>query len=374
MAKICFVSNSAWSIYNFRLDVARDLLRAGHELLVMAAHDEYAQLLEDEGCIFVPLHFNNRTENPVADFRLYGELKRLYAQHRPAIIFHYVIKPNIYGSLAAAALDIPSVAVITGLGYGFTKLNLRYLLIRMLYTVALKKTAEVWFLNNEDANFFIGHNMVGVEKTRVLHGEGINTGYFSPPVKDPAMTERRKFRFLMSTRLLKSKGVAIYAAAARMLKKKNFPVEFLLIGFYEQHHPDSIRKEEIDRWQQEGLISYLGFARDVREHLADADCFVFPSYYKEGVPRCLMEAASMHLPVITADNRGCREVVADSVTGYLCDMQNPYDLADKMEKMISLSGGERKQMGVNGRLLVKQRFSIDRIIGLYHDAISTRLK
>ena len=366
MFRICFVSNSAWSIYNFRIDVIRHFIHKGYEITVMAADDAYASLLQQEGCRFVPVNFNNRTENPFSDYSLYLSLKKHYKANKPDIIFHYVIKPNIYGSLAAAAQNIPSIAVITGMGYGFSKRNWLYFLIKLLYTHALKKTREIWFLNNEDAKFFIEQNMVRVEKTRVLHGEGINTAHFSPTGNQ---RNKEKFRFLMSTRLLKSKGVAIYADAARILKKKNYNVDFELIGFYEKHHPDSIHHEDITRWQNEGLINYGGFANDVRSFLSAADCFIFPSFYNEGVPRCLMEAASMELPVITSNNRGCKEVVTDNITGYLCNMNNPFDLADKMEKIINLSNEERAKMGTNGRLLVDKNFNIQRIIEVYEQAL-----
>ncbi len=366
MLSICFVSNSAWSIYNFRIDVIRHFISRGCTVFVMAAQDEYAALLQQEGCRFIPVHFNNRTENPFTDFALYTHLKSLYKQYRPDMVFHYVIKPNIYGSLAAAAQNIPSIAVITGLGYAFSKHNWLYFLIRRLYTHALRKTREVWFLNNEDAKFFIEQRMAAVEKTRVLHGEGINTNYFLPAAERPS---NNRFRFLMSTRLLKSKGVAMYADAARILKKKNYQVDFVLIGFYEAHHPDTIPVTDIDRWQKEGLIQYSGFAADVRSFLAAADCFVFPSFYNEGVPRCLMEAASMQLPVITSNNRGCKEVVTDNSTGYLCNMNNPFDLADKMEKMMQLSQQERAAMGARGRLLVQEKFNIQRIIQVYEQAL-----
>lgn len=337
-------------------------------MLVAAADDEYTALLRQNGCSFVAIDFNNRTENPVSDYALYIQLNKIYRQHRPDIIFHYVIKPNIYGSLAAAACNIPSIAVVTGLGYAFSRQNWLYFLIKLFYRNALKKSREVWFLNNGDAKFFIERHIVKVENTRVLHGEGINTDYFFPVAPAPEK-ESKVFRFLMSTRLLKSKGIAIYADAGRLLKKKNYYINLELIGFYEKHHPDSIHQEDMQRWQDEGLIHYSGFAADVRPFLAKADCFVFPSFYNEGVPRCLMEAASMELPVITSRNRGCNEVVTDNVTGYLCNMNNPFDLADKMEKMIDLTEAERLQMGRDGRLLVSRNFSIQRIIGIYEQTI-----
>src|SRR5579871_1774843 len=112
---IAFVSNSAWSLYNFRMDVIRYLHKTGYRILVIAPNDEYSQMLIDEGCYYVPLDFNNRSENPLRDFKLFRQLKNIYKEHKPDFIFHYVIKPNIYGSLAAASLSIKSIAVITGL-------------------------------------------------------------------------------------------------------------------------------------------------------------------------------------------------------------------------------------------------------------------
>lgn len=363
---IAFVSNSAWSVYNFRLDVINHLIQQGFKVLVMAPNDTFSPLLEEVGCQFIPLHFDNKTKNPLHDIAFYYQLKKLYSQYRPDFIFHYVAKPNIYGSLAAAANDIPSVAVITGLGYAFDKKNWLYRIMRLLYTRSLRAAKEVWFLNNEDARVFIDEKIVTIEKVKVLPGEGINTTYFSP--MHSALQQYKKdrpFTFLMSTRLLRSKGVGLYVDAARILLKKNYDVQFELIGFFEDHHPDSIAKEELEKWQREGLVHYGGFAEDVRPYIQQADCFVFPSFYNEGIPRCLMEAASMERPVITTLNRGCKEVVLNNSTGFTCNPHDPFDLADKMEKMINLPQEQRIQMGRNGRALVKRRFDITHIIEEY---------
>ncbi len=359
---IALVSNSAWSVFNFRLDIIR-YLKKKYNVLIVAPDDEYSSLLQQEGCTYVPINFNNRSENAFRDFRLYNQLKKIYRQYRPDFIFHYVIKPNIYGSLAASACSIKSVAVITGLGYSFDKQNWLYRVVSLLYKKALKNTQEVWFLNNDDAGIFIHEKIVHIEKVKVLPGEGVNTDYFSPANEKKQPGE--VFTFLMSTRLLRSKGIAVYADAARILRRKNYKVHFELIGFFEKHHPDSITEEELRKWQREGLVCYGGFARDVRPYLQKADCFIFPSFYNEGVPRCLMEAASMELPIITSFNRGCKEVVLNNSNGYICNPNDPFDLSDKMEKMINLSPDEREKMGKNGRALVIKKFNITRVIEEY---------
>jgi glycosyltransferase involved in cell wall biosynthesis len=130
-------------------------------------------------------------------------------------------------------------------------------------------------------------------------------------------------------------------------------------------------QEDLDRWQKEGLIHYGGFAKDVRPFLQRADCFVFPSFYNEGVPRCLMEAASMELPVITSNNRGCKEVVVNGNTGFLCPVHDPFDLADKMEKVLNLPTEERIRLGRNGRALVIKKFNIRNVIDEYIATLNT---
>jgi len=361
---IALVSNSTWSVYNFRLDIIRYLCQQQFEVLVIAPIDEFAPLLEKEGCRCMPLRFNNRSENPFRDLSLYSQLKKIYREVQPDFIFHYVIKPNIYGSLAAAACSIRSIAVITGLGYTFARKNWLYFIVSLLYKRALRKTEEVWFLNNDDAQIFVREKIVPIEKIKVLPGEGINTDHFAPGASSVGH-DQGPFQFLMSTRLLKSKGIGVYADAARILRNKNIAADFELIGFFEKNHPDSVPEEQLKKWEREGLIRYHGFARDVRPFLAVADCFVFPSFYNEGVPRSLMEAASMEVPIITSLNRGCKEVVVNQVNGYLCNLNDPFDLADKMERMINLNQEERTRMGVNGRTLVMKKFSVDKLIMEY---------
>ncbi|MET0242737.1 MAG: glycosyltransferase family 4 protein [Flavitalea sp.] len=359
--RIAFVSNSAWSVYNFRLDVILSLIEAGHSIIVFAPADDFSDLLKQSGCEFVAISFNNKTINPFNDLAFYRQLKKLYTRHRPDFIFHYVAKPNIYGSLAAASIGIPSVAVVTGLGYPFAKRNWLFHVLKNLYRLALRNTREVWFLNNDDAKVFTNEKITGIEKMKVLPGEGVNTEHFAPI----SVVKNRTFTFIMSTRLLKSKGIMIYADAARILWRKNYDVRFELIGFTEDQHPDSIQKADLEKWQREGLITYLGFAKDVRPFLARAHCFVFPSFYNEGIPRCLMEAAAMELPVITSATKGCREVVINNETGYICKTKDAFDLADKMEKMLLLDHQDQRRMGRAGRAYVASKFSIGKIVEEY---------
>jgi glycosyltransferase involved in cell wall biosynthesis len=358
--KIALVANSAWSLYNFRMDLIRHLLKR-FAVLIIAPSDEFTIELTNAGCSFINIRFNNRSENPLLDYGLYRALKKIYETQRPDFIFHYVIKPNIYGSMAAAKTGIQSVAVVTGLGYTFDRHNWLNRVVSFLYRRAFKKAHEVWFLNQEDATVFIDRKLVAAGKIKILPGEGVNTAYFSPLAHKP-VARTKAFQFLMATRLLKSKGVGVYVEAAKILKNKYRDIRFELIGFFEKNHPDSISESELKYWQKKDVIHYGGFAKDVRPFLRQADCFVFPSFYHEGIPRCLLEAASMEVPIITSLNTGCREVVREAENGFLCAPNKVDELVSRMEEMMALPAGRRAEMGMNGRKLVSEKFGIDHIL------------
>src|ERR1700748_1520271 len=182
--KIALVANSAWSMYNFRIDLIRHLL-IRFDVLIIAPKDEFAEDLKKAGCSYLDIRFNNRSENPLQDYALLKSLERIYRTEQPDFIFHYVIKPNIYGSMAAARCGIQSVAIITGLGYSFDRPDWLNRIVRFLYKRALRKAREVWFLNREDADLFVQRKLTGSEKIKILPGEGINTEHFTPQSHKP---------------------------------------------------------------------------------------------------------------------------------------------------------------------------------------------
>ncbi|WP_290792854.1 glycosyltransferase family 4 protein [Flavihumibacter sp. UBA7668] len=365
--KIAFVSNNAWSIYNFRLDVIKALRNDGHQIIIITPFNSYVEKITELGCEHISIDFDNKSINPIVDIRFFLNLNKLYKRLRPDLIFHYVAKPNIYGTMAAKRNGIASVAIITGLGFAFSKKNLLYAIVKLLYRFSLNGATDVLFLNNDDAQLFAREKIVPLKKINVLPGEGINTTYFAP---FPPREKNERLQFLMSCRMLKSKGVEVFVEASRLLKLKGYEFDSVILGFFEKNHPDSIAPATVESWQLDGLINYLGFREDVRPSLAGADVFVFPSFYNEGVPRSLLEAASMELPIITTLNKGCRDVVEDKVNGFLCKMEDPFDLASKMEAMILMEEAARKKMGQKGRQLVISKFGMGKVIHEYRRIVA----
>lgn len=362
--RIGFVSNSAWYIYIHRWDVIQFFIEKGYQILIIAPEDRKVAAFDHPAIHFIALNFSNKSMDVLAAFRLYTRLKEIYRQYKPVCVFHYAIKANTFGNFAAKATNTACVSVIIGIGYSFNRRNWLYQLVSRLYRSALRIPVEVWFLNNEDGAFFIQHKLVQVKKVHILHGEGINTEYFLP-TEWPRPPHSEGIRFICATRLLFSKGIGTIADAIRILKNKGYQFTCQLVGAPDEEHPESIPNALLNEWQEEGIIDLVPFVEDVRPYLAQADCFLLPSYYNEGLPRCLMEAASMRLPIITTNQKGCKEAITEGVTGLFCKTKDPVDLAEKMETILNLSPEKQLKMGKAGRLLMQQKFSIDRICKEY---------
>lgn len=364
--RIAFVANTSWSIYNFRLGVLRKLKILGYNVIIIAPKDNFSARLVAEGFSFYALDLENYSTNPWTELASIRSFYQIYRESKPDFIFHFTIKPNIYGSFAASLLRIPSISITTGLGrmFSFESALVQWITIKM-YRLASKWCKEIWFLNESDRQAFLNHRIVPKRKTRILPSEGIDTNRFRPVPEDFELKNRNApFRFLYAGRILWDKGIKELAQAAKWLKKKYPNVEVELLGFIDPNNSNAVPYWQILNWQNRGWIKYLGEVVDVRYYLSRANCLVLPSY-REGMSRILMEAASMAKPIITSDTVGCREVVEDGVNGLLCKPQSGIDLAHKMEEMLLLSTQTRLQMGLEGRRRVVGTFDEELIINRY---------
>lgn len=366
MPKILIALNTAWNLVNFRSSLIAALVQSGYEVVTVAPKDEYAKRLPALGCRYVPLPMDNKGTHPGRDALLLWRFFSLLRHERPDVLLSYTIKPNVYGSLAAHMLGIPVVNNIAGLGAVFIKGGWLMRLVRSLYTLALSRSAKVFFQNDDDRRMFVEEGLVRREATDLLPGSGIDLQRYSP---NPASkSDSAVIRFLLIARMLWDKGVSEYVAAALMIKQRHANVEFCLLGFLDVENPAAISRTQMDDWVAENIVSYLGVTDDVRPFIADADCVVLPSY-REGTPRTLLEAAAMGRPIVATDAVGCREVVEDGVNGFLCRVGDADDLADKMEQMIALSPEQRAEMGRRGREKMERQFDEKIVIQKYLDTI-----
>jgi len=360
--KIVIATNTAWNLVNFRAGLIRALVAAGYEVVAVAPLDKYADQLDALGCRYVPLPMDNKGTHPGRDLMLLWRFFWLLRRERPAVFLGYTVKPNVYGSLAAHVLGIPVVNNIAGLGVVFIRDSWLTRVVRGLYRLALSRSARVFFQNANDMGLFIERGLVRREVASRVPGSGVDLGRFGVT---PLPAAGGRVRFLLIARMLWDKGVGEYVEAARMVKRQAPNADFCLLGFLDVQNPTAISREQMSIWTEAGFVRYLGVSDDVRAEIAEADCVVLPSFYREGVPRSLLEAAAMGRPLITTDAVGCRDVVDDGVTGFLCQPRSADDLKEKMNRMIALSTAARAEMGRRGRAKVELEFDERIVVGRY---------
>ncbi len=361
--------NTAWNLVNFRSGLIRALVSHGYDVIAVAPADEYAHQLAALGCRFVSLPMDNKGTHPGRDLMLLMRFVGLMRKERPDVFLGYTVKPNVYGSLAAHISGVPVINNVAGLGTVFIKGGWLNLLVRALYRVALARSRKVFFQNEEDRQLFITGGLIDGALTDRLPGSGVDLKKFKPA----SLPGRSQIRFLLIARMLWDKGVGEYVEAARLLKRRRLNSEVCLLGFLDVQNRAAISKSQMDEWVAEGVVCYLGVSDNVREEIAQADCIVLPSFYREGTSRTLLEAAAMARPIITTDSVGCRDVVDDGVNGYLCRPRDASDLADKMERMMSMSQTEREAMGLRGREKIEREFDEKIVIDKYLSAIEAVL-
>ena len=363
--RIALVINMSWNIYNFRMGLVKAFLREGHEVVAIAPEDAYSVKLREAGCHFESLPMENKGTNPLQDLLLINRFYHVYRRVQPDVILQFTIKPNIYGTLAARLLGIPTINNVSGLGTVFIVQNIISRIALGLYRLAFRFPAKVFFQNPDDQQLFVRRKLVNRRITDVLPGSGVDTVRFAP---GSGFVRNRPFVFLMIGRVLYEKGVVEYVEAVRLLQAQYPDVCFQLLGALDEAGNIGVKRPVLEQWVAEGLLHYLGTTDNVAAVLAGADCVVLPSY-REGTPRTLLEAAAMGKPLITTDVPGCRETVVDGRNGYLCEVRNAPDLADKMQQMLHLDDAALQAMGRASRQLAVEKFDENIVIDKYLQAI-----
>ena len=356
-----------YSLVNFRGDLIRDLIALGYEVHVStpdgdggtdeqfdARTRERLDALAALGVRSHSLPLERAGLNPVSDFRYLASMLALQRKIRPALVINYTIKPNIWGSFAARLLGIPAVSMVTGVGYMMieaagVKRRLVQGFARRLYAAALSSNRAVVFQNGDDVADFVKARIVAPSKVRMVRGSGVNLDHFAPAPLPQAPI------FLMISRLLVTKGVREYAAAAEAVRQQYPEARFLLVGGAGSG-PDGIPEEEAAQWT---AVERVGLKSDVRQSIAEAAVYVLPSY-REGTPRSVLEAMAMGRPVITTDVPGCRETVRDGENGILVPARDAEALRDAMIRLIE-DKGAREHMAQASLRMVRELFDVRKV-------------
>lgn len=361
-------ANTAFNLYNFRLGLIKALKAAGYRVFAIAPYDEYADKLIAEDIPFIEVkQLARKGTNPLQDFLLMNEYRKIFKKNKIDIVLQYTIKPNIYGTIAAGFTKTKTICTVTGLGYTFLNTGISNKIAHNLYKVAFRNADKVLFQNKDDLQLFLEKKLVQQDKTGIVNGSGIDTAFFNPDFCLQTQTGG-SLKFLMVGRLLRDKGIYEYAEAAKQILEQEQNVEFHLVGSLDEGNPAAIRKEELETWINSGIVIYHPHTHDIRSYYCDADCVVLPSY-REGMPRVLLEAMAMGKPCITTNAPGCKDAVVENETGFICKTADSVSLASCMKNFINLNIAYKNHLSINARKRAINEYSISHIVKFYFDLI-----
>lgn len=350
--KLLILTNSDLGLYRFRRALIESLL-AEHQVALALPEGPMVIPLVELGCEFAPLSVDRRGTNPLADGKLLLDCISLLRRCRPDLVITYTVKPNIYGGMACRLLGIPYCANITGLGTAFHKPGLLRALVTGLYRVALRKAKTVFFENSGNRDVFLNMKLCKPEQSCLLAGAGVDLEYFS---LRPYPMEESPVRFLFVGRIMAEKGISELLEAVSRLVREGYGCALDLVGPAEEDHSAAM-----ELGIRAGWLRYHGFQQEVRPFLERAHCFALPSWH-EGMANTNLEAAAMGRPVITGDIPGCREAVAEGISGLLCRPRDPESLYRVMKEFLELPQERRQAMGLAGRVRMEKYFDKKQVV------------
>ena len=319
-------------------------------------------------------HFE-RFINPLADWAAVKSIGKILVEVRPDLAQSFDTKPSIFLPLAARSTPgIQVIRTINGLAFLYSSRSPIALMLRpvhrTLHRFAARSTAMTVFQNRDDQSFFERHALIGRGLSRLIPGSGIDVGRFERAVAaGPSPAEIRRTLAVENceivitvTRLTRQKGIPALLKAAALVHKVRPTVRFLLVGPRESEGPLAVTQEEIDRHAP--YVVAVGPRSDVPSLLKASDVFAFPTEYREGVPRVLLEAALARLPIVTTSMPGCNDVVRDGWSGFLVPPRAPRLLASRILDVLD-NQAAADLMSARAAELVKREFGLDLTMARY---------
>lgn len=364
MKRILLFNNDAWTTWKHRRGIIRFLEQNGLEVIVLAGEENKYSSFLHSNFNFIPITNMNTTGiNPFEERKLYKEVASVYHKVRPDIVMHYTMKPNIYGGMICGKMGIPYISTINGLGRTFLKKGISSRIMISLLKKGLKNAEKVFFQNNDDLQLFESIGVLSSHKAVRVKGSGVNLNEWDGHMTFRPPTERH---FLFAARLIPEKGVMEFIEIAKLLKPLYPKSVFRIVGPVVDSR---ITVSLLRTYDQQGLISFGGETDDMKTEFSHCDVVVLPTYYREGIPKVLIEALASGKPIITTDFTGARETIDSGKNGILIAPQNIHDLREAVEKVNSLDSSILAEMGRNSRILAEKEFDENMVYEKYLQTI-----
>ena len=350
-----------WYFCSHRLPLALAFAAAGCRVSLATRIDRHGDRIRSNNITVHEVPFWRGSLNPLKALHTFFTLYRLYLREKPDFIHHVALKPVIVGSLAACIARSPHVInALTGLGHVFSSgtWNARLLrnIIRRIFRVILNRHGWAVILQNSgDLEALNRAGVIQKGRTALIKGSGVDLRQYQPGDFMPGMPIA-----MFAGRLLRSKGVEEFVQCCQRINSEGQRLRCILVGQLDPDNPSALDRNEVDRWIKLGLAEWWGYREDMPEVLNQARLVCLPTYYGEGLPKILLEAAACGRPLIATDIPGCREIVHDGETGYLVPPRDLDALVNALERLIA-DPDLCRRMGINARRLAEDKFSVDKV-------------
>ena len=356
-SKFLLIGPKTKAVVNFRGDLLCDIKKKGYEVVVVVPENEDKSFFKQNGIKLRLVKLNKNSLSIFGALSYYNNLKKIIKEEAPDKVFSFTIKPVIFGSIAANRAGVKEIySLICGLGMIFSSNTAKMHILRFvgshLYKYALKYNKKVIFQNRDDINEFVARELVKRSQCELVNGSGVNLRKFSRN-----NLPKDKVSFLMVSRVIKEKGVLEYFKAAEIVKEKYPDAEFAYIGAIDKNK-NAIKLDTLKPYIDAKVIEYIPETNHVEDYVAQCSVFVLPTYYREGIPRTLLEAMAMGRPILTTNTPGCRETIIEGENGYFVQVKRAKDLSDKMIYMIEHKSDLQK-MGDRSYLMCLEKFTIE---------------
>ncbi|MDR1285587.1 MAG: glycosyltransferase family 4 protein [Campylobacteraceae bacterium] len=371
--KIAFLSNTDYSLYLFRLPIMKELLKKGHNVYAICPKGNKNQALKDNGFIVINYEMSRKSLNPIKESKTIESIYNAIKDLNLDLLHTFTVKPNIYGTFAAKAAKIPVILnLIEGLGSFYASSSVKNIVVRAiiekLYKIVFKLSNMCVFVNSDDPKYLVDKKIISQNKVSLIKSVGVDVNIFNMNNFTQADIKRikmlngleNKIVVLMVSRAIWDKGIREFYEACEILKEKYPHVEFVFVGDTDEGNHTCADKEFLNN----GSVKWFGYRDDIAELTAISDICVLPSYYREGIPRVLLEAASMSKPIITTNTVGCKEVVDDGENGFLIPIKNAEALAQKIDILVN-NKELMDKMGLKSRQKALKEFELKKVTKQY---------
>ncbi|MDM8313015.1 galacturonosyltransferase [Clostridium cadaveris] len=365
---VALLTNHDDDVYCFRKELIESINKDGYDVLISCPYGEKIELMKDINFEYEDIFIDRRGTNPVADFKLMLNYRKIMCKYRPDVILTYTSKPNVYASLVASRLGIPYINNVTGLGSVLNMGKIMQTFVMSLFKLAYRKSSCIFFQNEDNMKLALKQGIINGDY-KLIPGSGVNLEHYKlqdyPEGGDGITGKPIVFNYI--GRVLHDKGVDDYIEAAKRIKKKYPNTEFNIIGFIEptENHYEA----ELKKLGEQGIVFYRGQQKDVKPFISRAHAIIHPSTYGEGMSNVLLENASSGRFVITTDNSGCKETVVNGKSGFIYHRGDINALVATIEKFLDINNEMRKTMGAAGRKHVEDNFSRVIVVNAYKEKI-----